>query len=428
MNDPMKPLMLIVDDDPISIATLTNIFISSFNIVSEASGDGAIWQAINCNPDVLIMDIVMPQWSGIEVCRIIKANQSFKYLPILLISSDDSTQQKVAGYEAGAVDYITKPIIHHEVVARVGTHLNLSRLTRHLDQQVKLKTIELEDQIFQKNRIHEELRELNRSLAEIVNQKTSDLRRACDVANKANSYKSEFLAMMSHELRTPLNVILGFSEIIRDTARDGLDHEKVYEYSSDIHEAGTHLLDVINDILDISKIEAGKMSITPTLLEVPNVLASVNRLMAVRILKSGISIGIHIGEDARMVYADERAFKQIIYNLLSNSIKYTLAGGEIKIKTIRVDDNWVSIEVEDSGCGIPDDQISRLTLPFETINNSYATTETSIGLGIPLVNGLVRLHGGTFQIESCVGIGTKVTFTLPSSISVTGRTGNTNFQ
>ena len=255
------------------------------------------------------------------------------------------------------------------------------------------------------------LNRLRRSEA-LVHERTTALQQAKEAAEAADQAKSRFLAAVSHELRTPLNSILGFSELLRDKSISPDRDAHVDEYANYIHLAGSHLLDVITDILDISKIEAGAMKLEPKRLPVGSVLHGVSRLLRERLKKQQLVLDIDAPENGLDLWADERATKQILFNLLSNAIKFTPAGGRISLRAEAATDR-VTIVVADTGVGIPADQLDRVLRPFEQLDNRYACARGGTGLGLSLVEGLVTLHGGCLHIASEAGKGTTVTIQLP---------------
>ncbi len=238
-------------------------------------------------------------------------------------------------------------------------------------------------------------------------------------AEAANLAKSQFLATMSHELRTPLNAILGFSEIIRDRAFGPDAIERYAEYAGDIFTSGSHLLDLINDILDISKVEAGKLQIEPKWLDLPMLLRASVRLIRERADEHGIAIALEIPSPPPRLCADQRAIKQIVFNLLSNAVKFSAEGGSVVVACAPAEDGTVAISVADDGIGIPADQLDRILRPFEQLDNRYARAEGGTGLGLTLVKALAELHGGSVVIESVLHVGTRVTVRLPCQHVVT---------
>ncbi len=232
-------------------------------------------------------------------------------------------------------------------------------------------------------------------------------------AEQANRAKSAFLTMMSHELRTPLNAILGFSELGPMIKAEPPLPAQIRDYFGLIHQSGDHLLRMINDILDLSKVESGKMELECTDLDVDNAINSTLHLVAQQASSGGQRLGVTIDTPPPRLFADERAVRQILFNLLSNALRFTPAGGVVGVHAAAAPDGGAVLTVHDTGVGIPPDQIARVIMPFEQIDNSYARSQGGTGLGLPLVDSLIRLHGGSLSIESVVGVGTRVTVRFP---------------
>jgi signal transduction histidine kinase len=232
-------------------------------------------------------------------------------------------------------------------------------------------------------------------------------------AEFASRAKSEFLANMSHELRTPLNAIIGFSEILRHELMGPLGDPQYRGYAGDIHDSGIHLLSVINDILDLSKIEAGKLDLMEEKVDVPRVIAASLRIVKERAESAGLDIFAEVADDLPRLRADARALKQIILNLLSNAIKFTPAGGRISVRAMVDDDGYFALSVVDNGIGIPRPEIPKAMSAFGQVDSSLARSHEGTGLGLPLVKSLAELHGGEIAIESEIGAGTEVTIHFP---------------
>ena len=241
-----------------------------------------------------------------------------------------------------------------------------------------------------------------------------ELMDARERAEAASRTKSRFLANMSHELRTPLNAIIGFSEILRMQMFGQLGHARYLEYAQLINESGALLLDLISDILDMSKIEAGKYELHPEPVNLRHLMESSLRLVRGRAEENGVGLVMNMAEDLDIeeIVADERALKQVMLNLLSNSIKFTPSGGKVST-AVCATPNGVAITVSDNGRGIPQDQIARLGQPFEQVATDAALSKQGTGLGLALVRSLAGLHGGTMKIDSELDNGTTVTVTLP---------------
>jgi len=227
----------------------------------------------------------------------------------------------------------------------------------------------------------------------------------------ANKHKSDFLANMSHELRTPLNAIIGFSEVLIDRMF-GEVNEKQADYLKDIHESGKHLLSLINDILDLSKIEAGRMELEISSFHLPTALSNAMTLVRERAQRHGIQLDLEIGPGLGDLQADERKFKQIVVNLLSNAVKFTRDGGRVGVSA-RLDSTHIRISVKDTGIGIAPEDHAAVFEEFKQVGRDYTRKAEGTGLGLALTKRFVELHGGEIRLESALGKGATFTFTLP---------------
>lgn len=265
-----------------------------------------------------------------------------------------------------------------------------------------------------------QLARLNGALAqEIIERKRVEaaLREANHAAERANRTKSEFLASVSHELRTPLNAILGFSDILRHGLFGPLGNPRYEDYARDIHQSGRHLLDLINDILDIAKIEARKADLRESELDVEQISRSCMRMIAQRAEDRGLSIRVEIAPGLPQLYADQRAVKQILLNLLTNAVKFTPVGGRVGLSAVQADDGGIRISVSDSGIGMAPEEIPVALEPFMQTASSQASEEKGTGLGLTLAKQLTELHGGAFELMSEPGRGTTVTMHFPAERS-----------
>jgi signal transduction histidine kinase len=245
-----------------------------------------------------------------------------------------------------------------------------------------------------------------------VEARNLDLEVAKACSEEASRAKSEFLATMSHELRTPLNAIIGFSDVQRREMFGPIGDPRYREYAADIHASGTHLLDLITTILDISKAEAGKLGVVPIDLDPRSALDTAVSLNRGAAEAKGICLFVELPEAPLTCRADPQALKQILLNLLSNAVKFTPAGGTVTVRLRALAHAGVEFVVRDTGIGIAAADLPRLMKPFEQAVQGYSL-RNGTGLGLPLVDALVQLHGGTFQVESTVGVGTAVTVRLP---------------
>ena len=253
-----------------------------------------------------------------------------------------------------------------------------------------------------------------RLLADQQSQRLADLAdkyaREKTRAETANRSKSEFLANMSHELRTPLNAIIGFSEVMQEEMFGPLGSNKYTEYSHDIHKSGQFLLDVINDILDMSKIEAGRMELELTTISLPSIIEDIMRFIGPRAQEGKVDIVLELPKSCNIT-ADKRALKQVFINLLSNAVKFTPEGGQVKVAIVKSKDG-ARVTIIDTGIGIPHNDIEKLGRPFEQVENQFTKSKGGSGLGLAISKSLVDLHNGSLTIASTVGSGTTVTVDL----------------
>jgi signal transduction histidine kinase len=241
------------------------------------------------------------------------------------------------------------------------------------------------------------------------------LKISVEQAQAANRAKSAFLANMSHELRTPLNAIMGFSEVMMDQHLGAMDNPRYLAYSGDIHASGRYLLGIINDILDLSKIEAGKMSLESAE-DFPLCHAVEGSLSICRNLgeKFGVRVESYLPPQDVHLLAVERMIRQILINLVGNAIKFTPAGGCVTIAGERAADGGYALTVQDSGIGMTDEDIHKALMPFGQVENKMTATHNGTGLGLPLAKAMLELHGGTLDITSAPGRGTCLTLNFPA--------------
>ncbi len=282
-------------------------------------------------------------------------------------------------------------------------------------ERLKSTSDELEARVAELDAAYGKLNDARAELEARVEQRTHEVNEARREAEGANRAKSDFLAKMSHELRTPLNAVIGFSELLIHP--DALPKEKkleiIEDYAGTIHQSGKHLLSLVNDLLDLSKIEAGQIELYPEAIELAPFIEDIHDLMIGQAQERDQKLTVAIEANTGCIKLDRRALKQILLNLLSNSIKYSQHGSSISLSLTRQEDN-ILFTVADEGYGMSSEDVSRALQPFSRLANAEMAGADGTGLGLPIVVSMVEAMGGTMGIDSVVDEGTTVTVTFPA--------------
>lgn len=247
----------------------------------------------------------------------------------------------------------------------------------------------------------------------ITRQKSSMALNAAKVeAELASKAKSEFIANMSHELRTPLNAIIGFSDMLGTLKIT--DPEKVNQYSGYIHEAAEHLLALINDILDVSKIQAGKLDVSLESVDVSDAINNCQLIIDAKAKEKDITLSFEVATNLPKIHADPLRVKQILINILSNAVKFTTDQGKVDCRAVDMGDGYVCISIQDTGQGMSDSELDTALRPFGQVNAGFDKQHEGTGLGLPISNELAQMHNGVLQVQSTKGVGTIVSIFLPT--------------
>lgn len=379
-------------------------------------------------PELIISDVVMPEMDGYAFCQAVKSNARTKRIPFVLLTQQNTPEDIIRGLEQGADNFITKPFEDDyllERVRRIFEHLDLRRKD-HRGVEVKLRVAGRDIAITTDKQQIIEL--LFSTFDELGNANAALLARECDLEAKtrelqdvnsrleeASRHKSEFLANMSHELRTPLNSIMGFSEVLKGETVGPLTPKQA-RYVGHIHQSGRHLLQLINDILDLSKVEAGKFVLEPQPLDVAATLEDILVIARGLAHKKAQSIEVAIEPDLPPLQADPVRFKQTLFNLLSNAVKFTPEQGRITLAARRAPGapDYLETRVTDTGIGIKPADLPRLFQEFVQLEAAASKRYEGTGLGLALTKRLVELHGGRIWAKSeGEGRGSTFTFVLP---------------
>jgi len=432
--------ILLVDDRPENLIALkATLEPLGQRLVTARSGSEALRQVLIEEFALILMDVQMPGMDGFETAALIKEREKSRYIPIIFVTAINKSEQFVfKGYEAGAVDFLPKPIDEDILKSKVTVFVDLFKKSAQIKRQAEL--LRLSEQREAERQQMERDRELERRYVAV-------LIAAKEEAERANRAKSEFISNVSHELRTPLNAILGFTKLMLNP-RVGALNEDQSAYMQDILQSAEHLLQVINDILDLSRVEAGKMQMHLEAFSLAPVLEQSLSIVREQAQEHDLKLNLEISPEVTLLpplIADKRKIKQILYNLLANAVKFTSEGGVITLSAIYEapiegpeqasqalsepageannepgrdetplsDGGSVIISVRDTGIGIAPEYHERIFRAFEQVDSSHARQKQGTGLGLALSRRLVELHGGTIWITSEVDRGSTFSFRLP---------------
>ncbi|RKZ40220.1 MAG: hypothetical protein DRQ49_09100 [Gammaproteobacteria bacterium] len=413
--------ILIVSSLPENLHILIEILNKHGYKVRQAHSESqALLVAQSTPPDLILLDILMQEMNGYEVCQQLKASAQTRHIPVIFISAMDKVLDKVKAF--GGVDYITKPFQIEEVIARIETHLAL----RHLQKRFHEKNERLKQEIKEREEIEQVLQKRVDELAlvrnnllnmmadlEIANHQANV---AKEMAEQASRAKSEFLANINHEIRTPMNSIMGFTQLTLNTVLS----DKQRSYLTRVHSSSESLLEIITNILELSKIEAGKLSIKPINFYLDDILNYLSNLLKIKIEEKGLALHITIDKNVpRHLVGDSLRLRQILLHLLSNAIKFTETGNiVIKVKLISTENEQVKLlfSVKDTGIGISKEIIFHLFDAFIQADASTTRQFSGSGLGLAICKPLTKMMGGEIRVNSKLGKGSTFSFSVVLSL------------
>jgi signal transduction histidine kinase len=381
VNMPRQTNILVIDDDVARLKTLSaGLQDMGHRVTTAITGQEAVALFRKQPFNIVLAGIKLPDVSGREILETTK--ELNPEVAVIMITDRANLEAAVNAVAEGAYAYILKPEVMYELKTLINNALR--------EQELLIRNRKLVDSLQHSN---SSLEETNRAL------------------EQASRAKSDFLAKMSHELRTPLNVIIGFAELMLDRV-PGEVNEEQRQCLDDILTSGRHLLGLINEVLDLSKVEAGKVELRLKNIALSEVVESVTSAMTAVLSQRRQNLDVDLDEGLPLVQADEARLRQVFFNLLSNASKFTLDGGELKIEASRRG-NWCQVSVSDNGIGIKKEDFKPIFEPFYQADNSIARERKGTGLGLTLVKEIVEMHGGQIWVESEYGKGSSFIFTLP---------------
>jgi len=367
--------VLVVDDNPMNLGVLfDHLKTSGFKILIAEDGESAIYQAKFAKPDVILLDVMMPGADGFETCRNLKKDDASKHIPVIFMTALFETADKIKGFEAGGVDYITKPFQNEEVIARITAHLTI---------QIQKK--ELEELNAAKDKLLKELGELNAT-------------------------KDKFFSIIAHDLRSPFNGLIGASDLLIQSF-ENLEKEIVIDLIRSMNTASRNAFNLLNNLLEWSRSQTGRIEWDPNITDISRIIRENKILLKQNFEEKGIGLFNEIQENT-FVYADEHMINTVIRNLITNALKYSRRGEEIRISSKEIG-NFLEISVSDTGTGIKPQDIGKLFRIDVHHTTKGTENEQGTGLGLILCKEFVEKHKGKIWVESELGKGTTFRFTLP---------------
>ncbi|MCD6300261.1 MAG: response regulator [Dehalococcoidales bacterium] len=373
--------ILVVEDGAGTLATLSaTLEGAGYEVTGLEKGAEALQMIRSRSFNVIVTDIRLPDVGGLEILEL--AKEINPEVAVIVMTGYTGIETAVNAVNNGAYAYFVKPVNPDEIKTIIANALK--------QQKLLLENRRLVDDLQQSNKL---LFETNEEL------------------KKATQAKSEFLANMSHELRTPFNAVIGFSELLLDEI-PGKINQKQRQCLDDILSSSKHLLSLINDVLDLSKVEAGKLELKQKDFTLNKLIESLTRTIMPILVPRKQSLDIEIEKGLPPIHADKTKIRQVLLNLLSNSVKFMPDGGKLKIEAIRKD-SWCQISVIDNGIGMKQEEQERIFEPFYQLDNPISRERSGTGLGLTIAKQIVEKHGGRIWVESEYGKGSRFTFTLP---------------
>jgi len=369
--------ILVVDDTEPNVRLLAHVLKKEgYDVLAAFSGEDALKMVSKKKPDIILLDIMMPEMDGFEVCERLKQDEQTKDIPVIFLSALSETESKVKGFKAGGVDYITKPFQREEILVRIELHLRLTRLQNRLEEKIA------------------QLKEREQWL------------------NRLNAQKDELMRIVGHDIRNPVTGIIGVAQLLK-SSEETMDRSKRLVMYNTIEESGKKLQNLVNDLLQKENSESDLAELHLEKIDLESLVQRVVELHQPTALSKEITFDLDL-ENTHELELDRKKMDQVLGNLVSNALKFTPRGGTVSIMLEEDRDERVKIIISDTGVGIPDEELDTL---FENADNSKAIREGTLGergsgLGLEIVKHFTELHGGEVDVESEVGEGTTFVISL----------------
>lgn len=385
--------ILIVDDNPRNLQLMSTILKEKgFKLYVTNSGENALLFLQKTLPDLILLDIMMPGLSGFEVCKRIKQDEKLKDIPVIFLTAKNDVEDVVEGFEAGAVDYVTKPFNTKEVFVRISTHLQLKKA---------------KEMLIEKN---SEMKALNATLSDSKAIIEEDARRL----EKLNAEKNKFFSIISHDLRGPLSGLIGLSEIIFKEA-DTISKEDLKEYAGMLFDSSKQVFNLLENLLEWSKMQMNVVSFNPEQIRLRPLLENTEELLNQEVQKKNHHLTLDCPDELD-IFADRNMLKSVIRNMIGNAIKYTPPGGEIVVTANKSDNGETEIIFKDNGIGMDETQLQSLFKIDNKTSRPGTEGESSTGLGLFLCKDFIQKHNGNIKVKSTAGDGTTFFIGFPEKM------------
>lgn len=390
MMKPIKPRILAIDDTPTNLMTLGAALADDFDLQFATTGQQGLTLAARSPPDLILLDIMMPEMDGYEVCRRIKSDPSLQTIPVIFVTALAEMDAEVAGLKLGAADYLTKPI-------NVG--IARQRIRNLLEREQLRKAVEAE-----RNLLEQRVAERTAELEAVAGARE----RALEAAKHLSALKTQFINNMSHELRTPLNHVIGLATL----SQRAKELEKAKDYAQKILAAGEKLLGIVTSVLDFSAVEFGELQVCHEAFDLPPLLTFLEEMYAGKAKAKGLEFEMQQPASLpQTMTGDVQRLRQVLEELLGNAVKFT-EQGKVTFAIVHGSDQ-IEFAVTDSGVGMTAEQLEAGFKPFQQADGSATRRFGGLGLGLALTEHLVRMMGGEIAVTSKMGEGTTFRVRLP---------------
>lgn len=385
--------VLIADDNPRNLQLISTLLKDrGYKLYITTSGENAIRFLADNQPDLILLDIMMPGMSGFEVCRIIKNDELLSEIPVIFLTAKNDQEDIIAGFEAGAVDYIIKPFYAHEVLARVSAQMQIIQTKKILAEK------------------NAALEQINKCLLEAK----SKIENHAEELAALNAEKNKFFSIIAHDLRGPLAGLTGLSELLflKLENTQETDAEEIIEFAKMLHDSSLQVFELLENLLEWAQIQMNTISFQPEKTPLRQLIINAIGIHQNDLKKKDLTLSIKVNEN-ETVFGDQAMLKAIFRNLTTNAIKFTPKGGAIEIKAGRTNDQKIKIQFKDSGIGMDKSLIDKLFRLDQKVSRAGTEGEVSSGIGLILCKNLVDKHNGSIGVKSTPGKGTTFTVNLP---------------